>query len=123
MGYQRRIHGAELWSVEVTSVDTPDQVTWKSAAKRVKLPWLSGDIYHGMCFRRVYLRYQPQLALEISLELSLLQPSVEFVAQRIQSCLQLEHVSGIGLVRINLYLSVIALLRKLVGGVCWRKTM
>merc|ERR1712238_552028 len=50
--YQRRVHGAELWSVEVTSVDTPDQVTWKSAAKRVKLPWLSGDIYHGMCFRR-----------------------------------------------------------------------
>merc|ERR1711957_313689 len=25
-----------------------DRVTWKSAAKRVKLPWLSGDIYHGM---------------------------------------------------------------------------
>merc|ERR1712238_593657 len=50
-----RVHGAELWSVEVTSVDTPDQVTWKSAAKRVKLPWLSRDIYHGMCFRRVEL--------------------------------------------------------------------
>ena len=44
-----------MWSEEVLSVAVPDQVPWKRAAERVRLPFLSGNCvpWHMLSTSRV----------------------------------------------------------------------